>query len=69
MQMYLQTFARNKAPHMLPESASSGSERKTENIILSSNGEERDYSMTDRFSMKELKDALKKVKTRKAPGS
>ena len=41
---------------------------ETENIILSSYGEERDCSMTGPFSMKELKDALKKVKTRKAPG-
>ena len=41
---------------------------ETENIILSSYGEERDCSMTDPFSMKELKDALKKVKTKKAPG-
>ena len=41
---------------------------ETENIILSSYGEERDCSMTDPFSMKELKDALKKVETRKAPG-
>ena len=38
---------------------------ETENIILSSYGEERDWSMTDPFSMKELKDALMKVKTRK----
>ena len=41
---------------------------ETENIILSSYGEERDCSMTDPFSTKELKDALKKMKTRKAPG-
>ena len=41
---------------------------ETESIILSSYGEERDCSMTDPFSMKELKDALKKVKTKKAPG-
>ena len=41
---------------------------ETENIILSSYCEERDCSMTDPFSMKELKDALKKVKTKKAPG-
>ena len=41
---------------------------ETENIILSSYGEERDCSITDPFSMKELKDSLKKVKTRKAPG-
>ena len=41
---------------------------ETENIILSSYGEERDCSMTDPFSMKELKDVLKKVKTKKAPG-
>ena len=39
----------------------------TVNIILSSYGE--DCSMTEPFSMKELKDALKKVKTRKAPGA
>ena len=43
------------------------SERK-QSIILSTYGEERDCSMTDPFSMKELKDALKKVKTWKAPG-
>ena len=41
---------------------------ETENIILSPYGEERDCSMKDPFSMKELKDALKRVKTRKAPG-
>ena len=41
---------------------------ETENIILSSYGEERDCSMTDPFSIKELKDALKKMKTKKAPG-
>ena len=41
---------------------------ETENIILSSHGEERDCSMTDPFSIKELKDALKKTKTKKAPG-
>ena len=41
---------------------------ETENIILSWYGEERDCSMTDPFSMKELKDALKTVRTRKAPG-
>ena len=41
---------------------------ETENIILSSYGEERDCSITDPFSMKEVKDSLKKVKTRKAPG-
>ena len=41
---------------------------ETENIILSSYGEAWDCSMTDPFSMKELKDALKKVKTKKAPG-
>ena len=41
---------------------------ETENIILSSYGEERDCSMTGPFSMKELKDALKNVKTKKAPG-
>ena len=43
-------------------------QKGTENIILSSYSEERDCSMTDPFSM-ELKDALKKVKTRKALGS
>ena len=41
---------------------------ETENTILSSYGKERDCSMTDPLSMKELKDALKKVKTKKAPG-
>ena len=41
---------------------------ETENIILSSYGEERDCSMTDPFSTNELKDALKKMKTKKAPG-
>ena len=41
---------------------------ETENIILSSNGEEVDCSMKDPFSMKDLKDALKLVKTKKAPG-
>ena len=41
---------------------------ETENIILSLYGEERDCSMTDPFSIKELKDALKKMKTKKAPG-
>ena len=41
---------------------------ETENIILSSYSEERDCSMTDPFSMKELKDALKKMKTKKALG-
>ena len=41
---------------------------ETENIILSSYGEERNCFMADPFSMKELEDALKKVKTRKAPG-
>ena len=41
---------------------------ETENIILPSYGEERDCSITDPFSMKEVKDSLKKVKTRKAPG-
>ena len=41
---------------------------ETENIILSSYGEERDCSLTDPFSMKELKNALKKMKTKKAPG-
>ena len=41
---------------------------ETENIILSTYSEERDSSMTDPFSMKELKDALTKVKTRKAHG-
>ena len=41
---------------------------ETENIILSSYCEERDCSMTDPFSTKELKDALKKMKTKKAPG-
>ena len=51
---------------MLPESAPSKSERK-QNIILSSFRAERDCSITDPFSMKELKDALKKVKTMKAP--
>ena len=65
--MFLQTFTRYKAPHMLPKSASSRSERK-QNTILSSCSKERDCSMTDPFSMKELKDALKKVKTRKFPG-
>ena len=41
---------------------------ETESIILSAYGEARDCSMTDPFSMKGLKDALKKVKTKKAPG-
>ena len=41
---------------------------ETENIVLSSYGEKRDCSMTDPISMTELKDALNKVKTRKAPG-
>ena len=41
---------------------------ETENIVLSSYGEERDCSMTDPFSTKVLKDALKKMKTKKAPG-
>ena len=41
---------------------------ETENIVLSLYGEERDCSMTDPLSMKEVKDALKKGKTRKAPG-
>ena len=41
---------------------------ETENIILSSYGEERDCSMTGPFSTKEVKDALKKMKTKKAPG-
>ena len=41
---------------------------ETENIILSSYGEERDCSMVDPFNTKELKDALKKMKTKKAPG-
>ena len=45
-----------------------GVREETENIILSSYGEERDCSMTDPFSIKELKDALKKMKTKKAPG-
>ena len=40
---------------------------ETENI-LSSYGKARDCSMTDPFSMQELKDALKKMKTRKASG-
>ena len=31
-------------------------------------GEEQDCSMADPFTMKELNDALKKVKIRKAPG-
>ena len=65
--MFLQTFTRNKAPPMLPKSASRRLERK-QNSILSSYGEERDCSMTDPFSIKELKDALKKTKTKKAPG-
>ena len=39
---------------------------ETENIILSSYSEERNCSMTDPFSMKELKDTLNKVKTRKS---
>ena len=38
---------------------------ETENIILSSFGDER---MTDPFSIKELKHALKKMKSKKAPG-
>ena len=41
---------------------------ETENTILSSYGEERDCSLTDPFSIKELKDALKKMKTKRAPG-
>ena len=57
----------NKTPLMFPESASSRSERK-QNTILSSYDEERDCSMTDSVHMKELKGALKKVKTRKALG-
>ena len=45
-----------------------GVREETENIILSSYSEERDCSMTDPFSIKELKDALNKTKTKKAPG-
>ena len=41
---------------------------ETENIILSLYSEKRDCSMTDPFSTKDLKDALKKIKTKKAPG-
>ena len=41
---------------------------ETENSLLSLYGEERDCSMIDPLNMKELKDALKKVKTRKALG-
>ena len=64
---FFQTFTWNRTPLMFPESALSRSERK-QNTILSSYGEERDCSMTDSIHMKELKDALKKVKTRKALG-
>ena len=42
--------------------------QETENIILSSYDEERGCSTTEPCSLKELKDALKEVKTRKAPG-
>ena len=41
---------------------------ETENIILSSYGEERDCSMVDPLSIKEVKDAFKKMKTKKVPG-
>ena len=42
--------------------------KETENIILTSHGEERDCSTTDPFSMNKLKDAFKKLKSKKAPG-
>ena len=66
--MFLQTFTRNKAPPMLPESVIKEVREETEIIILSSYGEEQDCSMTDPFSIKELKDTLEKTKTKKAPG-
>ena len=55
LQNVLQTFTRKKAPLILPESVSSRSERK------------KRTSFCHRM-VKKRKDALKKLKTRKAPG-
>ena len=54
--------------HPCTPRAHQAGKRGTENTILPSYGEERDCSMRDPFSMKELKDVLKKVKRRKARG-
>ena len=64
--VFADLYQEQNSAHVARESINEVRE-ETENIILSSYGEERDCSTTDPFSMKELKDALKKVKTRKVP--
>ena len=65
--MLLDIYHEQSATHVAKERIRQARE-ETKNIILSSYGEERNCSMTDPFSTKELKDALKKVKTRQDPG-
>ena len=65
--MFCRPLPRTKH-HPCCQRAHQRGQRGKQNTILSRYCGERDFSKTVPFCMKELKDALKKVKTRKAPG-